>query len=213
MWNLFACMALPLLLSLGLLDQRGRTIIGSLVSGMFMCMFVGVVNSLIRSAMASETLFYITTTFTPITEEIVKAIPVFLYAYAISNKKEKIVPVAMAVGIGFAILENAYILVSELGNWSPFSSLIRVFGASLMHGICTSLVGIGMSCIFRRKKLFFTGTFALLILAMIYHGIFNALIQSSFRYIGMILPIATFLPIGISIRKKRKKTVQKTDEK
>ncbi len=205
MWNLFICIALPMALSLFLMKGRARVVVASLVVGMFMCMFAGAVNGLIRKAIGASRIFEITTIYTPMTEEIAKAIPVFLFAVTISDEKERIVPMAMAVGIGFAIIENAYILISEMGSWGPLSALARVFGASLMHGVCTSVVGLGMSLIYKRRKLFVTGTLALLTVAMTYHGIFNALVQSSYSHIGLHLPIFTFVPILILVEVQYRK--------
>ena len=61
-------------------------------------------------------------------------------------------------------------------------------GAALMHGICTSFVGMGMSYVKKRRKFFFCGTFALLITAIIYHGIFNTLVQSDYKIFAFIMP-------------------------
>ena len=79
----------------------------------------------------------------------------------------------------------------------------------MMHGICTAAVGYGMSFVKKRKKLFYCGTFALLMMAIIYHGIFNMLVQSEdLKYFGFVLPLATYIPVVIAlvkrIRNKRK---------
>jgi hypothetical protein len=38
------------------------------------------------------------------------------------------------------------------------------------------------------------GTFALLSTAIIYHGIYNMLVQSDYEMIGYLLPISTYIP-------------------
>ena len=63
-----------------------------------------------------------------------------------------------------------------------------------MHGICTLSVGLGISFVRKKRKLFFSGMFALLTLAAVYHGIFN-MMQQRFKYIGALIPIATYIPI------------------
>jgi len=215
MWNLFACIALPILLSLILINGRARTVVAFLISGMFMCMFAGAINGMIRNAMGSDQLFKITTVYTPIVEEVCKAFMVFLFVFSVSDRIEDIVPVSMAVGIGFAVMENVYILASELGSWGPLSALTRAFGASLMHGVCTSMVGIGMSFIYKKRKLFYTGTLALLMVAMTCHGIFNALVQSAYSRIGILLPIVIFIAIGtmVQLRYRRDRMAIETGEK
>lgn len=59
----------------------------------------------------------------------------------------------------------------------------------------TLAVGYGMSFIKKRRNLFYCGTFALLTLASIYHGIFNMLVQSEYKYLGFILPALTYIPV------------------
>ncbi len=65
----------------------------------------------------------------------------------------------------------------------------------------------------KRKKLFYCGTFSLLMMAVIYHGIFNMLVQSEeLKYFGFILPLATYIPVVIAIVirfKNRRKEAKK----
>ena len=73
-------------------------------------------------------------------------------------------------------------------------AVIRAFGAGLMHGMCTLLVGVGISFVKKKSKLFAVGTFGLLSTAIVYHGIYNILIQSEYSIAGALLPIATYIP-------------------
>ena len=59
------------------------------------------------------------------------------------------------------------------------------------------------------RKLFYCGTFALLSVASIYHGIFNMLVQSDYKYFGFVLPAATFIPILYSVAVGRKSEANK----
>jgi len=197
---LFVCIAIPLLLSLAMLDKKSKLIVGYIIIGAFMCMFISEVNGLIRS-LTSESLFYITTSFTPITEEFIKGLPVLMFAFVYSDKRDTLISISMAIGIGFAILENAFIFVSSGSSFDLIWAIKRVFGASLMHGICTSLVGIGVSYVHKRRKLFYTGTFALLVTAIIYHSIYNVLVQSNMPNLGYFLPMITYIPV-ILLNKK-----------
>ena len=149
-------------------------------------------------------MYSITTIVTPVTEEILKALPILYYAVVISDKKEKLFTASMAIGIGFAILENAFYLLSY-PNFNMLSAIIRAFGAGLMHGMCTLLVGVGISFVKKKSKLFAVGTFALLSIAIVYHGIYNILIQSKHSVIGALLPIATYIPFLVR-RLRIKKT-------
>ena len=132
--------------------------------------------------------------------------------FVISNKKETLLNVAMALGIGFAILENAYYLIINYETFSMVSALIRGFGTGLMHGMCTLLVGFGVSFIRKKRKLFAVGIFALLTTAITYHSIFNMLIQSKYPLVGALLPLVTYLPFFLWRHIKNKgKRKAKTD--
>jgi RsiW-degrading membrane proteinase PrsW (M82 family) len=102
----------------------------------------------------------------------------------------------MATGIGFAVLENAFYLLNY-PNFSMVGAVIRAFGAGLMHGMCTLLVGVGISFVKKKSKLFAVGTFGLISTAIVYHGIYNILIQSEYSIVGALLPIATYIPFLI----------------
>ena len=53
-------------------------------------------------------------TVPPVTEELLKALPVLVFAVFFSDDRKDILPAAMSVGIGFSILENTAILVQNL---------------------------------------------------------------------------------------------------
>ena len=133
-------------------------------------------------------------------------LPILYYALVISDKKEKLFTASMAIGIGFAILENAFYLLNY-PNFIMIHAVIRAFGAGLMHGMCTLLVGVGISFVKKKSKLFAVGTFGLLSTAIVYHGIYNILIQSDYLIVGALLPIVTYIPFVIwRIRIKIKNT-------
>lgn len=88
------------------------------------------------------------------------------------------------------------ILVQNVDNVTVGWAVIRGFSTALMHGVSTAAVGYGVSFIKKKKKLFFSGTFALLVLACIHHGIFNMLVQSeTYKYFGFVLPMLVYLPV------------------
>lgn len=202
---LFICIVTPMTLMLFLLDKKSRLTVGFMLIGIFMCMFVSGINGMVSRAFPEYSLFYITTRFTPITEEIVKAIPVIILAFSFTDKRDTLISASLAVGIGFAVLENAYILVSNIDEVNIAWAVMRGFGSGLMHGICTAAVGIGISFVRKRKKLFYSGTVALLALAMIYHAIYNCLAQSDYPIIAYIMPIITYIPIVLVYFKKKER--------
>ena len=90
-------------------------------------------------------------------------------------------------------------------------ALVRGFGAARMHSACTSLVGKGICYVHKRRKLFYCGTFALLIAAVIAHALFNTLIQSEYRLAAYVVVLAMYMPQLLQMGKKifsRKQTGQ-----
>ena len=192
---LFVSVFVPILLMAGLIEKKARRPISFVLIGIFVSVFAAEVNGLLRNVLTLRT-FEVTITVTPITEEILKALPILVYATALDAKKEKLFTASMAVGIGFAVLENAFYLLND-ASFNMIDAVIRAFGAGLMHGMCTLLVGVGISFAKKRSKIFVVGTFALLSTAITYHGIYNMLVQSDFEVIGYLLPITTYIPFFV----------------
>ena len=205
---LFLCVVAPLILMLFLLEGRAKLVMGYMVTGIFGCLFVAEMNTLILSLFQNDT-EYMTTVITPITEEIVKMIPILFYAKAFSDRRDTITMISFATGIGFGMFENMLILVQSIGAVTVTWAVVRGFSTALMHGICTYAVGYGISFINQRKKLFYSGVFALLTFAAVYHGIYNML-QLNYPHIGSFLPIVTYIPfVVIWIRRARRERKEK----
>ena len=200
---LFISISIPLLLLALLVEKKARLPISFMLIGVFVSVFASEINGLF-SQMLSMDMYSKTVIVTPVSEELLKALPILYYAVVISDKRERLFTAAMALGIGFALLENAYFLLNST-NFTMITAVIRAFGAGLMHGMCTLLVGVGISFVKKKSKLFAVGTFGLLSTAIVYHGIYNILIQSEFSMVGALFPIMTYIPFFIwRLRVKRK---------
>ena len=191
---LFICSVAPLLLLLLVLKRRARLIVGFTLIGICISLFVSELNVILLSLFDGD-LDYVTTVITPISEEIIKAVPVLCFAILFSSDRDKLLTVAFATGIGFAMFENMVILVQNIDSVSVGWAIIRGFSTALMHGVSTAAVGYGMSFVKEKRKLFYCGTFALLMLASIHHGIFNMLVQSEYKFLGFLLPTFIYLPV------------------
>ena len=201
---LFVSISVPIMLMALLVEKKSRFPIIFILVGIFVSVFSAEVNGLLEKLLPMD-VYSVTVIVTPVTEELFKMLPVLYYAVFISDKKEKLFTASMATGIGFAILENAYYLLNYT-DFAMLNAVIRAFGAGLMHGMCTLLVGVGISFVKKKSKLFAVGTFGLLSTAIVYHGIYNILIQSEYSIVGALLPIATYIPFLIwrlIINKKR----------
>lgn len=201
---IFICMSVPLLLLMTLLDKRSRILMGFMLSGMLIAVSAYEINSTMQVLflMSGQE---ISVKVAPVIEEILKSVPVLLFAIIISDDRKIVLPLAMSVGIGFAILENAFLLINYINQVTLGWAIIRGISTSLSHGICTLIVGYGMTFIRKQKKLFYTGIFGLLSFAITFHATFNLLIQSKYDWIGMMLPICIYLVFWI-VRKRDSKT-------
>lgn len=197
----FLCMTIPMLLMLPLLETRSRFIIGFMLLGTVTALSAYEINTLVFPV-SGLTARGFTEVIPPIIEECLKALPVLLYALLLDDSPKGILAVAMAVGVGFAILENTVILVNNLGIVSVGWAAARGFSASLMHGLCTMTVGTGMTYVETQKKLFYTGTFGLLSIAITLHALFNLLIQSPYDYLGMALPLVLYGMLFLTLQGK-----------
>ena len=211
---LFIIIVIPLTLLLLLLHRRSKLIVGYTIIGVFSALFIAELNGILLNYFAND-VFYVTTTITPVTEEIIKALSVLFYAYVFSDDLEKLMQLSFAVGIGFALFENMVFLLRYSPDMTVSLALIRGISTALMHGVCTAAVGLGISSVRKKKEFFFGGTFALLMLAILYHGIFNILVQSRYPYIGYAIPLITYIPLLIrqSVFFKSKQDPKESTEK
>ena len=199
---LFVSVFVPILLMANLIEKKARLPIVFVLAGIFISVFAAELNGVLRQMLPLNN-YELTIIVTPMTEEVLKALPVLFYALVISDKQERLFTASMATGIGFAVLENAYYLLTS-HHWNVLDAVARAFGTGLMHGMCTLLVGVGITFVKKKRKIFWVGTFALLSTAITYHGIYNMLVQSQYEIIGYLLPISTYIPFLIwRLRKKK----------
>lgn len=192
---LLVSVSVPIVLMTALVDRRSRTVILFMVIGIFISAFASELNGLLLNVLPMD-VYNVTVVVTPITEEILKSLPILYYAVVISDNRERLFVASMAVGVGFAVLENAYYLMN-FPSFSMMNAIIRAFGSGLMHAMCTLLVGVGISFVRKKRKLFMVGTFGLMSTAIVYHGIYNILIQSKYNIVGALLPIVTYVPFFV----------------
>lgn len=134
-------------------------------------------------------------------EEFCKAIPIVFFALVIQPKKQVLLECAFAVGVGFAVQENAYILARYSTDASLFLAIIRGFGAGILHGECALGVGYGMSFFNTRRRMTIPCTTALLAASVVYHSIYNVLLQA-YGPITAIIAIPIFIGVVISIKRR-----------
>jgi RsiW-degrading membrane proteinase PrsW (M82 family) len=194
--NIFLCIAAPLLIGLLLLRGETRRFIGFFGLGILACLLATYVNGyvavLVVNDHASLSAAQIMVQVTPICEELMKALPVFIFAAVTLPRRRDIVAVALAVGLGFATFENICYL-AQYGAQDMAFVLIRGFSAGVIHAVCAALLGYGYAALHKRGRLVVPGAFALLCLSATYHGIYNLLVMAggAWQTAGYILPLLT----------------------
>ena len=195
--NLFIGIAAPLAMMLFICKGDTRRLLLFLLFGMTVCYATGWLNEFTRLALGLDP-DTASTGLGPMIEELTKAVPVLVYAFLFKPKRRTLLECSAMVGVGFAILENASYFLNGV---SLLYALGRGFGSGMMHCVCTITVGYGISFVHIRRKLFYTGTVGLLSAAIIYHSVYNTLVQSDYQMYGLALPVITFLLVLLLLDK------------
>lgn len=201
---LFLSVAVPLGMMLFVCKERTRLFLGFFLTGTVVALFCGELNGFIKPLLPFSGQYY-SINIAPIVEEFCKGLPILFFAFAWKPERQTLLAVSVAVGIGFAVLENAFVFASSTVSIPIVTALLRAFGAGMMHGICTLAVGYGMSYVHERRKIFFSGTVALLAAAIVYHSIYNNFVISGHTIEGVILPTVSFIPTVLIRRVQKKK--------
>lgn len=197
---------IPLAMSLLVLAGKSRELFTCFLVGIAMCLFASQINGLIAAKTAYDS-YTLTTSLTPVVEEITKAIPILMVAFVLQSDRQTLIECSLMVGLGFATMENMYILTSNSQIVNFVLAASRGCGAAMVHATTSLIVSYGISYCRIRKKTSFTGTYAVIVCAMIFHGIYNMLVQSGeYVYLGFLLPTIIFVPISIYVLKDREKS-------
>ena len=172
--------------------------------GMAVCLFCGELSAIALELLSCDRQFF-SCNIAPFFEEVFKAFPILIFVFVYKPERRMLYECSVMVGIGFAILENAFILGGMSEAVSLLDALMRGLGAGLMHGLCTLAVGYGMSFVHTKRKLFRTGTVAMLAVATVYHATYNTIVLSSHLWMGVLLPVLTLVPVLILMDKTEKR--------
>lgn len=196
--NILICIAVPLVVVLPFVQGHTRKSYIGLLLGMVMCLFAAYLNSFFAQCYDFDqinTAKYVS----PIVEEIMKMIPVMIFALLVDHKKRDIKGFAVAVGAGFATFENCcYITV----NGAKLISFILIRGLSvgIMHVLCGLVIGIGIELSVKYKSAMVPGTLGAFTFAMTIHALYNLLVSQSgiSMYVGFVTPFAILILVYLS---------------
>ena len=200
----YLCIVLPMIpVVFAMRDKFSKRFLLFMIIGLTVCLVSAQLNTIFMQKLNMDMLNY-STAISPINEEILKAIPLIIFTLAFAKKGDEILPLAFAIGVGFAILESIIVYCNNIGDVTVSWAFIRGFGAALMHCVSTAMIAMGLSYVFNNKKSHLEGILGLFSLAIIYHGIFNAFVQSKYSFVALLLPLLLFIPINFIEYKKRK---------
>lgn len=207
-YNVFLFIVIPLMMTLAFADKKSKLIFGFLIIGISVCLLASETNSLIFRCINKD-FFYYSTTISPMVEELLKAFPlIFTLFFIYDNPTPKTsTSIGLAIGVGFAVFENIILYFQNGADQSILWSLARGVGAGMMHGLCGGALGFGICFIRNYGKGYFFGLVGILSTIMIYHGVYNLLVQTDeLRIYGILLPVVTavfFTPLNIAYEKKK----------
>ena len=200
----FISFALPLIMSFFICKNRVRAANVFLLIGMCVCLFCGELSAVVLRALPYDKRFF-TSNIVPFFEEVFKAFPILVYVFVCAPERRELYECAVMDGIGFAVLENAFILGGSAAYVSVVDALMSGLGGGIVHGLCTLAVGYGMSFVYTKRKLFYTGTVAMLAIATIYHATYNTIVQSTHLWMAVLLLVITLVPVLILMDKTEKR--------
>ena len=186
--NIFVCLAIPLMLCMLFIGGRTRTFMLCMTAGMSVCLLSTYVNSFFMGHYGVSTTVAVIE-ITPVCEEVMKLLPLLFYILVFEPKVRDLPEAAIALAVGFATFENVCYLM-ENGAENFMFLLIRGFSAGALHILCGISIGFGLSYVFRRKWLAFTGTVGLLGTCIVFHATYNLLItgDGGWRIAGYLFP-------------------------
>ena len=201
---LFFCLLAPMVLMLPIFHGSARVTLIALMIGFFMACYSAEVSGMVFSSIRTE-MQPLTIIGTPIIEETLKLLPVILFAFFSKSDDRLLLEFAFSVGIGFAAMENLNFLASGVFDGTPlYAIVLRSIWGGIIHGGNTLLVGFGATFIHKKRKLFFTGTFALFSLAVIIHSVTNMIVsadQPIAFLVLMLVELTYFIALIVGIRK------------
>lgn len=197
---IYISIVVPMSVVLVMSKSTMKTRVCFVIIGLTVALFCGELNGIIFKCLPYSQNAYVTT-FSPIVEEVFKMFPIVICALTAKPPRQYLIEDSIAVGVGFAILENAYVFASGLDKITILTAILRAFGSGIMHVMTTLLVGFGLSFVSGRRKLYISGSIGILATAIIYHSIYNYLVCCNYYVAGFLMPAVLVVPTMLFIKK------------
>ena len=201
--NIMICIAVPLLITAVFSEGRARHFAYSFVAGMVICLLSAYIGGFLqyRAEMSPEdTSIFIS----PILEEIMKMLPVFLYLIIFAPSDKELLVISLGTGAGFATFENICHILAY-GAESISYVMIRGFAAGIMHIISVYALALAM---IRLKRYNISYVYVIaggLGLSMSFHALYNLLVSEAgiTSYIGYALPVSAAAVLVLIVKRDR----------
>ena len=188
---------IPLIFLIIVIKGEYRRLIIFFAWGLTSAILVYLINILIDTYFPLDDTLMLTQLI-PVVEEFIKILPVLLL---LKGRRKaagySIVRLAMAVGIGFSILENYLYLSIAAESGLPagiFFIITRSLTACVLHGTMTALTGWAVQVIRDTGKFSFGLLAGMFILSSVIHSFYNlAGLTESLQVLGIIIPVFLFL--------------------
>ena len=201
--NIFVAIAAPLIIALFLIRGETRRFIGFFICGLLACLLGAYINAFLALA-AGMGATEAAVKLTPISEELLKAVPVLFYVAAVKPDRDSLVTSALAVGLGFATFENACMLM-QVGTSDFLFALLRGLVAGVTHAACAALLGYGLVFISDKKykHLLFPGTLGIFCAVTVFHATYNLLVTADKGWQGAGYALPLLMTLAILLWRKR----------
>ena len=201
--NILICIAMPLVTAVFFVKGRARSIVVSFVVGMVMCLISAYIGGFLEYAFemgTEETSIFIS----PITEEIIKLLPVLFAILLFDSEDEELMIIAVGIGAGFATFENCCHIIAG-GSESLAFILIRGFAAGVMHVVSIYALSLALVALRRFRAATVPVVVGALSISVSFHALYNLLVSEPGipSCIGYILPLATAIALAFIGRPKK----------
>ena len=199
--TLALAVAIPLVIAAFLLRGGARAFLVFMLVGVGVCLLSAYLNAYFASADLTNELDA-DVRLVPIVEETLKALPVFFVLSVFAPRRDDIVSAAIAVGLGFALLENVSYLVSARDDSLLVVAVVRGFATGVLHAACGAALGYGLALAAKQRYLTVPIALGLLCITSTCHAIYNLFVATggAWAVAGYLLPIALATGIVALVR-------------
>ncbi len=146
--NVFICMVSPLLIAALCMGKKQLRFFLFCIAGMGVCLFSAYINTFFAAIYQSDELAA-AVEIAPVTEEVMKLLPLLFYLLVFEPEPERIKHAAITIAVSFATFENiCYLTQNGAGHFSLI--FFRGFGTGAMHVVCGVIVGAGLAYAWQR---------------------------------------------------------------